>query len=116
RIFSMFLFKKTTSLPLLFCILSIFLLPLPVWAAGIDQQIDAWFSPIADWWEQVVFFTIPFTDEVSVPLVLILLVGGGTFFTIYFKFVNVRKLPVAMRAISGKYTRWSSNRRLMESR
>src|SRR5690606_8606578 len=99
----MLLFKKTASLPLLFCIASIVLLPLPLWAAGIDQQIDAWFAPIADWWEKVVFFTIPFTEQVSIPLVLILLVGGGIFFTAYFKFVNIRKLPVAMRTISGKY-------------
>lgn len=100
----MLLFKKTTSLSLLFTISTfILLIPLPTQAAGIDQQIDEWFAPIADWWEQVVFFTIPFTDSISIPLVLILLAGSGIFFTIYFKFVNIRKLPVAMGAIRGKY-------------
>ncbi|MGV3763304.1 alanine/glycine:cation symporter family protein [Parapedobacter sp.] len=84
---------------MLFLLLS----PFPVWAAGIDQQIDAWFAPIADWWERIVFFTIPFTEQISVPVVLILLVSGGLFFTIYFKFVNIRKLPVAIRAIRGKH-------------
>ena len=100
----MFLSKKTTSLSFLFAV-SIFILlfPLPTQAAGIDQRIDEWFAPIADWWEQVVFFTIPLTGDIAVPLVLILLAGGGVFFTIYFKFVNIRKLPVAMRAIRGKY-------------
>ncbi|MEC3880373.1 alanine/glycine:cation symporter family protein [Parapedobacter sp. 10938] len=98
------LYKKTASLSVLFTILLfILLLPLPVGAVGIDQQIDEWFAPIANWWEQVVFFAIPFTDEISIPLVLILLVSGGIFFTIYFRLVNIRKLPVAMRAIRGKY-------------
>lgn len=87
-------------------IASVFLFLLPsfsVRAAGIDEQIDAWFSPIADWWERVVFFEIPFTAQFSVPLVLVLLVGGGLFFTAYFKLVNVRKIPVAFRTIQGRY-------------
>lgn len=100
----MLLFKKTTSLSLSFTALLIVLLcPLSALAVGIDQQIDAWFAPIANWWEQVVFFTIPLTDNISVPVVLILLATGGVFFTIYFKLVNIRKLPVALRAIRGKY-------------
>ena len=100
----MFLFKKTPSLSLLFTFfLTVLFLPLPVLAVGIDKQIDLWFTPIADWWEQVVFFTIPFTDSISVPFVLILLVAGGFFFTSYFKLVNIRKLPIALKAIQGKY-------------
>ncbi len=100
----MFLFKKTTSLSLLLCIFPIVLLsPLPALAVGIDQQIDSWFAPIANWWEQVVFFTVPLSRQISVPLVLILLAAGGVFFTVYFKLVNVRKLPVSLRTIQGKY-------------
>ena len=100
----MFLFKKTTSLLLLFTFsLTALLVPLPAWAAGIDKQIDEWFTPIADWWERVVFFTVPLAEGISIPMVLILLVCGGIFFTIYFRLVNIRKLPVALRAIQGKY-------------
>lgn len=100
----MFLFKKIRSLLVLFTLsFTSLLLPFPAWATGIDKQIDEWFTPIADWWEQVVFFTIPFTDSISIPVVLILLVCGGVFFTIYFRVVNIRKLPVALRAIRGKY-------------
>src|SRR5690606_6369621 len=44
-----------------------------------------------------------FTAQFSVPLVLVLLVGGGLFFTAYFKLVNVRKIPVAFRTIQGRY-------------
>src|SRR5690606_16324567 len=77
--------------------------PYLTYAQGLDRRIDAWFSPIAAWWEQVVFAEIPFTDQVSIPLVLILLISGGIFFTLYFKFVNVRKLGVALKAVRGDY-------------
>ncbi|WP_134087937.1 sodium:alanine symporter family protein [Olivibacter sp. XZL3] len=70
---------------------------------GIDKQIDAWFSPIADWWEQVVFVEIPFSDTVSIPLVLILLICGAAFFTIYFRFVNLHRIPIALKAVRGAY-------------
>lgn len=70
---------------------------------GIDKRIDAWFSPIADWWEQVVFVEIPFSEAVSIPLVLILLICGAAIFTIYFRFVNFLRLPVALKAIRGAY-------------
>ncbi|GGH03993.1 alanine glycine permease [Parapedobacter pyrenivorans] len=100
----MFLFGKTKSVSLFFlALLPGLLLPSPVWAIGIDKQIDEWFTPVADWWEQVVFFTIPFTDDIAIPFVLILLVSGGVFFTAYFRLVNIRKIPVALRTIRGKY-------------
>lgn len=100
----MFFFNKTMSLSLLFIFFLVILLkPIPVLAVGIDKQIDAWFTPIADWWEQVVFFTVPLSDQISIPFVLILLVAGGFFFTAYFKLVNIRKLPLALRTVGGKY-------------
>ncbi|WP_353131078.1 alanine/glycine:cation symporter family protein [Parapedobacter pyrenivorans] len=100
----MFLFEKTKSVLLFFFVLlTSLLLPCPVWAIGIDKQIDEWFTPVADWWEQVVFFTIPFTDDIAIPFVLILLVSGGVFFTAYFRLVNIRKIPIALRTIRGKY-------------
>src|SRR5690606_12902783 len=77
--------------------------PCATYAQGLDRRIDAWFSPIAAWWEAVVFAEIPFTDYVSIPLVLILLVSGGLFFTFYFKFVNVRKLATAVKSVRGDY-------------
>lgn len=100
----MILPKKTWSISFLFFVsLTTLLLPVPVLAVGIDKQIDEWFTPIADWWEAVVFFTIPVSNQIAIPLVLILLVFGGIFFTCYFRLVNFRKLPVAFRTIRGKY-------------
>ncbi|MEJ7822631.1 MAG: alanine/glycine:cation symporter family protein [Chitinophagaceae bacterium] len=90
--------------------LSCFILPLTVVAQqtevkekGFDQKIDEWFAPIASWWEAVVFFPIRFSETVSVPFVVVLLVIGAVFFTVYFSFVNIRKFGLAIRVVRGKY-------------
>lgn len=72
-------------------------------AQGLDDRINESFRPIAIWWEQVVFAEIPFTDEVAIPLVLILLVLGGLVFTLYFRFVNFRRISTAVKAVRGDY-------------
>lgn len=70
---------------------------------GLDEKINDWFLPIADWWEGVVFYSIPLNESLSVPIVVILLVGGAAFFTIYFSFVNIRRFPMAIQVVRGKY-------------
>jgi AGCS family alanine or glycine:cation symporter len=70
---------------------------------GIDQKIDEWFAPIASWFESVIFFPIRFSDTVSVPFVVILLVAGALFFTLYFGFINIRRFGLAIRVVRGKY-------------
>lgn len=69
---------------------------------GLDQRINDWFAPIADTWEGIVFTTVPL-GGLDVPIVLILLIGGGLFFTLYFSFVNIRKFPMALKVVRGKY-------------
>ncbi len=41
----------------------------------------------------------------NVPIVVIILVLGAGFFTIYFGFINLRLIPFAIRVVSGKYDR-----------
>lgn len=72
-------------------------------AEGIDEKINNWFAPIADAWEALVFTSIPLTDKLSIPIVLIVLIGGALFFTLYFSFVNIRKFPMAIKVVQGKY-------------
>ncbi|TFG79048.1 MAG: alanine:cation symporter family protein [Flavobacteriales bacterium] len=67
---------------------------------GLDQRINAWFEPITAVWECIVFWEVPGT---GVPLVVIVLVLGATFFTLYFGFVNIRKFPLALNVVRGKY-------------
>lgn len=69
---------------------------------GLDQKINDAFMPVAIWWENLIFTEIPI-GQVGVPLVLILLIGGASFFTIYFKGVNVRLFTTALRIVRGSY-------------
>ena len=72
-------------------------------AKGLDQRIDQWFAPVAAWFERVVFFPIRFSETVRVPFIVVLLVTGALFFTLYFGFVNIRRFGLAIRAVRGKY-------------
>ena len=70
---------------------------------GLDERINEWFTPIADWFVGLVLYPIKFTDTVSIPIVLILLVCGALFFTIYFSFINIRRFPLAINVVRGKF-------------
>ena len=70
---------------------------------GLDERINEWFTPIADWFVNLVLYPIKFSDTVSIPIVLILLIIGATFFTIYFSFINIRRFPLAINVVRGKY-------------
>ena len=48
-------------------------------------------------------YPIQFTDEISIPIVLLLLVFGALFFTIRFSFVNIAHFPTAINTVRGKY-------------
>lgn len=68
----------------------------------IDQKIDAAFRPIADFIGGIIFYSISL-GEYSVPLVLIILIGGAIFFTIYFKFANFTLIKTAVKIVKGDY-------------
>ena len=72
-------------------------------AEGLDERINEWFKPIADAWVNIVLYPISFTDEISIPFVLLLLVFGALFFTIRFSFVNITHFPTAINTVRGKY-------------
>lgn len=80
---------------------------LPVVAAaqqeGIDERIDKAFKPVADWWEWLVFYPMPLPEPFNLPIVLYLLIGGAVFFTLVFGFVNIRRFPLALNVVRGKY-------------
>jgi len=67
---------------------------------GLDERINAWFEPITAVWEGIVFWQVPGT---GIPLVVIILVLGATFFTLYFGFINITKFPFAINVVRGKY-------------
>jgi AGCS family alanine or glycine:cation symporter len=89
--------KITTILILLF---SPFFLFSQEAEKGLDDKINEAFTPIADWWGNVVLHSFPGTD---VPTIIFLLVGGAMFFTIYFGFINITKFPLSIAVVRGKH-------------
>jgi AGCS family alanine or glycine:cation symporter len=67
---------------------------------GLDERINDWFEPITAKWEGIVFWIVPGT---GVPLVVLLLVFGAIFFTIYFRFINIRRFTLAINVVRGKH-------------
>ena len=86
-------------------ILLIFTLLFPMFShsKGIDDKINDWFKPIADAWVNIVLYPINFSDEISIPIVLILLVLGAIFFTLRFSFVNITQFSTAIKTVRGDY-------------
>jgi len=73
-------------------------------ALGVDQRIDSFFRPIANFAQSAVLVrTPPIGPLPGIPLVLLLLVFGALYFTLYFRFVNLRLFPLAIRIVRGKY-------------
>ncbi len=68
----------------------------------IDQKIDNFFRPIADFIGKYIFYPISIAGH-SVPLVLIVLILGALFFTIYFKFANFTLIGTAIKVVKGDY-------------
>jgi len=69
---------------------------------GLDEKVNDAFMPFATWWEGFVLTSIP-VGEYQLPIILILLIFGATFFTIYFKFPSITKFGLAINTVRGKY-------------
>lgn len=70
---------------------------------GLDQKIDEAFKPVSDTIANIVFYSIPLGGGLSVPIVLIILILGAIYFTVYFAFPNIRYLGLAIRTVKGDY-------------
>ena len=71
---------------------------------SIDQLIDGALRPVADAVSGVVFYALPLPGA-ELPLIVVWLVAGGLFFTVYLRFINVRGFAQALRIVSGRYAR-----------
>ena len=70
---------------------------------GLDERIDQAFQPIANGFEAMVFYQAPLPEPFNLPIILYLLIGGAVFFTVVFGFINIRKFPLALEVVRGKY-------------
>ncbi len=98
--------KRYSLLTLLFT----FFAQIPLFAQvdqeGLDQKINAWVQPATDFISSIVFYPIQLgTDAAtSMPLVVIFLLGSALFFTITFKFINIRGFGTAIKTVKGTYS------------
>lgn len=85
--------------------LLVLMLPFMAFAAekGLDQKIDEAFGAYTGWFVNLIFYAIPFSDEIQIPWVLIVLVLGALYFTIYFKLINIRGFWTSINIVRGKY-------------
>jgi AGCS family alanine or glycine:cation symporter len=70
---------------------------------SVDQLINSWLAPVADWLGKVVFFSVPVAGA-ELPLILVWLIMGGVVCTLAFRFVNLRGFGHSARVIRGDYS------------
>jgi AGCS family alanine or glycine:cation symporter len=76
---------------------------LPAYAQdGIDQRIDTAVRPFADAVSSFIFSSFAVAG-VQVPFVLIWLIFAATFFTLYFRFINLRAFRHGFQLVRGDY-------------
>lgn len=69
---------------------------------GLDERINAAVEPISKAIGNIVFFGFE-VSGVDIPIVLIVLIGGATYFMIYFGFPNITRFGLAINVVRGKY-------------
>jgi AGCS family alanine or glycine:cation symporter len=85
--------------------LAMVLLPLMSYGQemGLDEKIDQAFGKATGWFVNLIFYQIPFTDDVKVFWVLFPLILGALYFTVYFKFINFTGFWTSINIVRGKY-------------
>jgi AGCS family alanine or glycine:cation symporter len=68
---------------------------------GIDAALDAALRPFADGLASVVFYSVPVASA-DVPLVVVWLVAAAVWFTVSFRFVNLRGFRHAIDLVLGR--------------
>jgi AGCS family alanine or glycine:cation symporter len=73
-------------------------------AVGLDERINQMVQPATNAIETVVFYSIPLSKDTSIPVVVIILLSAAIIFTLYFRFVNIRRFGLALNTVRGKYS------------
>ena len=94
--------QSTIAAPIVFTFPSYSLIAQEESPRGFDEILNDAFMPIAIGWENFIFTEIPL-GSIGIPIVLILLIVGALFFTIYFKAVNIRYFWTSIQIVRGKY-------------
>ena len=78
-------------------VLAVFCASMPgaVRAAGVDDVINDTLAPVASWLSSAIFYEIAL-GGVEFPLIVAWLIAGATYFTIYFRGINIRGMGEAI--------------------
>lgn len=69
----------------------------------LDQRINQSFRNTTSWFTDAILWQIPITETIGIPWVLIILIGGASYFTIYFKGINITGFTKAIHVVKGTY-------------
>lgn len=69
----------------------------------LDDRINEKFENSTGWFVDAIMAQIPITSEVGIPWVLIVLIAGASYFTLYFRGINFTGFRTAIQIIQGKY-------------
>jgi AGCS family alanine or glycine:cation symporter len=69
----------------------------------VDESINEWLAPVADWLGKVVFFSVP-VGEAKLQLIVVWLIVGSIVCTLAFRFINLRGFRHSIRVIRGDYS------------
>jgi len=81
-------------------------------SSSLDARINENFKNATSWFTDAIFAEIPITDEIGIPWVLIVLIIGASYFTIYFKLINIRGFFTAIKVVKGDYDDLEDNRKV----
>jgi len=69
---------------------------------SLDATIDGVMRPVADAASGFIFYSVELFGT-QVPLIVLWLIAGGLFFTVYLRFINVRGFKHAIDIVRGKF-------------
>lgn len=72
-------------------------------APDFSERVDLIFQKYTSWFIDAIFYEIPFTENFQVPWVVIVLIGGAIYFTIYFKLINLTEFRTAIKVVRGDF-------------
>ena len=71
---------------------------------SIDEKINDTIAPLTKFVSDIVFYSIPFNEQVDIPLILVWLFFGALFCTFYLRFINITGFCKSINVLRGKYS------------
>ena len=92
------------NLKLAWALLSLAVVSSNASAQGIDQKINQLVVPISQWLSDVIFYQVELFNT-SITLVVVWLIAGGVFFTVYLNFINISGFKHAIKLVKGDFAK-----------